>query len=52
MSKNITVRLDNDSEKRLDLLKNFYENKGVIKYSYNDLIKIALRALAEDCELE
>lgn len=56
MSKNISVRLNDESEKRLENLKEYYNNlpefKGICHMSYNDIIQLALRALSEDNELE
>ena len=56
MAKNISVRLNDESAKRLDNLKEYYNNrpefKGICHMSYNDIIQLALRALSEDNELE
>ena len=57
MEKKLTVRLNDDAVKRLDALKEFYNNKPDFKgigslMSYNDIILIALRALSEDVGLE
>ncbi len=54
--KKFVVRLNDESEKRLNMLKDFYNNcsdfKGISSYSYNDIIQLALRCLSEDCDLE
>lgn len=57
MAKKLSVRLNDKAEERLDKLKEFYNNKPDFKdiggsMSYNDIIQIALRALAEDVGIE
>ena len=57
MAKKLSVRLNDKAEERLDKLKEFYNNKPDFKdmgnsVSYNDIIQIALRVLAENVGLE
>lgn len=56
MSKNISLRLNDQSAERLENLKEYYNNrpeyKDVTNMSYNDIIQLALRALSEDNDLE